>query len=255
MQDDRVDFLAYTNASREHIYDLKFYKGFHVVRDPRDVVTSAYFSHLHSHGVTGWPELEPHRKALQKLNKEEGFFLEMEFSRQEFQDMYEWNYDQRNVLEVKMENLIRDPKHGFDQILRFLDLLDSAATGSRRSWKRLATAKMNRLNQRGRRFMPARLPLFPVPRLRMDTLPEPTLAHIIEAKGFRKLSGGRKRGQENVKSHYRKGVPGDWRNHFSDAHVRYFKEHFGDLLIKLGYESDNEWSQHSIRSSNRAPGE
>ena len=36
-------------------------------------------------------------------------------------------------------------------------------------------------------------------------------------------------------------MPGDWANHFEAEHVAYFKEHYGGLLIKLGYEKDDDW--------------
>ena len=40
----------------------------------------------------------------------------------------------------------------------------------------------------------------------------------------------------------RKGVVGDWRNHFTEEHVRQFKAGCGELLIELGYERDLAWS-------------
>lgn len=40
---------------------------------------------------------------------------------------------------------------------------------------------------------------------------------------------------------FRKGVIGDWRNHFSDEHVAVFKEVTGRHLIALGYETDLDW--------------
>ncbi len=40
---------------------------------------------------------------------------------------------------------------------------------------------------------------------------------------------------------YRKGIVGDWRNHFSEDHRRVFKQVAGDLLIRLGYEKDTNW--------------
>jgi hypothetical protein len=40
---------------------------------------------------------------------------------------------------------------------------------------------------------------------------------------------------------FRKGVSGEWRQHFTQAHVSMFKECAGDLLIKLGYETDLNW--------------
>ena len=40
---------------------------------------------------------------------------------------------------------------------------------------------------------------------------------------------------------FRKGQPGNWREHFTEANKTLFKEKTGDLLIRLGYEEDNEW--------------
>jgi hypothetical protein len=40
---------------------------------------------------------------------------------------------------------------------------------------------------------------------------------------------------------FRKGQPGNWREHFSEANKVLFKEQAGDLLLRLGYEKDNDW--------------
>ncbi|MEW6636194.1 MAG: sulfotransferase domain-containing protein [Actinomycetota bacterium] len=40
---------------------------------------------------------------------------------------------------------------------------------------------------------------------------------------------------------FRKGQTGDWRNHFTEAHRHAFKEETGDLLVRLGYERDQNW--------------
>ncbi len=40
---------------------------------------------------------------------------------------------------------------------------------------------------------------------------------------------------------FRKGVIGDWKHHFSEEHKRAFKEIAGQLLVDLGYESDEKW--------------
>lgn len=40
---------------------------------------------------------------------------------------------------------------------------------------------------------------------------------------------------------FRKGIIGDWKNHFKDYHKDLFKEIAGDLLIKEGYEKDLNW--------------
>ena len=40
---------------------------------------------------------------------------------------------------------------------------------------------------------------------------------------------------------FRKGKTGGWREYFTDEHKQLFKEVTGDLLIKLGYEKNNDW--------------
>lgn len=42
-------------------------------------------------------------------------------------------------------------------------------------------------------------------------------------------------------STFRKGVIGDWRNHFTEQHKSIFKELAGPQLIELGYERDLDW--------------
>ena len=44
------------------------------------------------------------------------------------------------------------------------------------------------------------------------------------------------------KSHtFRSGKTGGWKEHFTDAHKKLFKDVAGDLLIRLGYEKTNDW--------------
>ena len=40
---------------------------------------------------------------------------------------------------------------------------------------------------------------------------------------------------------YRRGLIGDWRNHFRQEHKTLLKEQAGRWLIKLGYEQSNDW--------------
>jgi len=63
----------------------------------------------------------------------------------------------------------------------------------------------------------------------------------VEEASFEKLSGGRRRGDEDPTSLLRKGVSGDWRDAFTERDKRIFKEEAGDLLVELGYEKDHGW--------------
>jgi hypothetical protein len=40
---------------------------------------------------------------------------------------------------------------------------------------------------------------------------------------------------------FRSGKTGEWKKHFTPEHMKLFKDVAGDLLIRLGYEKDNDW--------------
>jgi sulfotransferase 6B1 len=40
---------------------------------------------------------------------------------------------------------------------------------------------------------------------------------------------------------FRSGKTGEWKKHFTEEHKTIFKEVAGDLLMRLGYEKDNDW--------------
>lgn len=40
---------------------------------------------------------------------------------------------------------------------------------------------------------------------------------------------------------FRKGQPGNWREHFTPANKARFKDCTGDLLVRMGYEKDQDW--------------
>jgi len=70
---------------------------------------------------------------------------------------------------------------------------------------------------------------------------EAVLKQAILSCRFEQFSGGRQRGEEDVHSHFRKGVSGDWRQYFTAPVKAAFKERFGDVLIACGYEKSNDW--------------
>lgn len=71
---------------------------------------------------------------------------------------------------------------------------------------------------------------------------------IVFRNRFERLSAGRKlwqnrrkQGESDNRSHFRKGIVGDWRNYFNDNHRQVFKEIAGEALIELGYETSLDW--------------
>jgi hypothetical protein len=189
-------FLCYTNAERRFVSRLENFVGVHVVRDPRDVIVSAYFSHLYSHPLYG--KLGEWRERLESVPEREGLMLELEDRVYQFRAMLNWDYQQPNVLELRMEDITVHADEAVPRILEFLGLS------------------------------------------RHPGLDDTVVQGIVEAGAFSQLAG-REPGVEDVTSHYRKGVAGDWVNHFAPEHVAYFKEHYNALLLKLGYETSADW--------------
>ena len=73
-----------------------------------------------------------------------------------------------------------------------------------------------------------------------ETLDEAVAYAIVEKYSFKKQTN-RDPGAENEKAFLRKGISGDWRNHFSMDDRRLFCEYAGDELELLGYETGGPW--------------
>jgi hypothetical protein len=67
-------------------------------------------------------------------------------------------------------------------------------------------------------------------------VPDDVLQELLADHSFAILSGGRQPGEQDVTSHYRKGVAGDWRHCFTAAHVDKLKAITNDLVTLTGYE-------------------
>lgn len=63
--------------------------------------------------------------------------------------------------------------------------------------------------------------LFCVPPFMVD---EQVIRAAYEKFSFKNMSGGRKPGAEDQKSFFRKGVSGDWQNHFNEQEAALFQK-------------------------------
>lgn len=228
--DQGTKFLLYINAQDHFVNQIQEpVKGFHVIRDPRDCIVSAYYSHRKSHPVDGWPELVEHRNNLQSLTTEEGLLAEITFSFQLLTDgiplsplvsMGDWNYKRPNILELKYEDMINNSDAFFLQIFQFLGLLSSDRV---EAFGRVAKKVIRNRN------------------LYTPTIGRSNLAHIISANSFSTLSDGRLPGAQNTASHYRKGIAGDHKELFTPKVKEKFIDTYPGLLQKLGYEASDDW--------------
>lgn len=238
----RVEFLSYGNADFSTVKPLigSRLRAFHYVRDPRDIVVSAYFSHKSTHSTEQWPELVEYRERLRNCSKDEGLFLELEFRRAQFEEMRSWNTlsESDGIRQYRMEDLSKRPFESFLEMFEFLEFLDD---------ERYTPSKRIRflLGKAAARVEAALGSNIRVPR-GLDKLPTERVLGIVSERNFQRLSGGRKQGQEHKGSHYRKGVHADWLNHFSPEHLQSFKENYGDLVLQYGYETDADWDLQYI---------
>jgi hypothetical protein len=180
------------NASWSTVDDIvklgTAFHGIHLVRDPRDLLVSAYFSHKFSHSTNGWPSLATHRYRLKSLTFEDGLLLEIDFNKSVFEAMADWKLNPF-ILELRYESVI-------EAELKYIQLICDWF-----EWN----------------------------------IPYHELLAIVNAATFRVLAS-RNRGEEDLYSHYRKGVANDWMNYFTPAVKQVFYSLYEPLLLKWGYE-------------------
>lgn len=232
IEEPTADILYFGNANAatiELLAECDAYRGFHVIRDPRDILISGYFSHRYSHSIQGkWgPQLAEHRQRLEvQPSIEDGLLLELDFASRTFANIAGWCYDNPNIYETRFEVLTTDPWKVYLEAFQFLGL-----TTPRWGLPTLASMATAAILYK----------LFRRPIRQRNCLPQPLLRRILAQHAFERRAGGRARGQEDMRHHYRKGVAGDWCTYFTPRVTDAFKTRYGDLLIHLGYETSKDW--------------
>ena len=194
-----MDFLLLTDYSRGML-DLGSLdvRGFHVIRDPRDLLVSVYFSHRYSHSESH-EEIARNRAQLAGRDDQEGLRYMMDesaFFNRVVEEFGAWNYERDNFFETTFEKLTGGPERAFRAIFDFLGL----------------------------------------------EVGERELRAVLDRNSFSNLKDAwAARNPAAEVNHYRRGVSGDWKLHLDGEAKEVFRERYGNLLVKLGYESDDRW--------------
>ena len=100
----------------EEIEKPEKYKTFFVMRDPRDIVVSWYYSMLKTHILMG--KVGKYRNVLQSTNYDDGIIYCIKTLALKFAGMRTWMYNQDDskVLIIKFEELTENPVAGFKKI-------------------------------------------------------------------------------------------------------------------------------------------
>lgn len=169
------------------------YRTFFILRDPRDIVVSWYFSTLYSHGPS--PHIERCRRALEEVSLEDG--LRYSIDTIEGFGLFD---GQKSWVEGVTE----------DESARIFFYEDFAADNlvfCRELFEYLDVS-----------------------------LPDSQWKTLLKRNSFETYTGGREAGKEDIHSHYRRGVAGDWERYFTDRVISHFQAVTGDLVEILGYE-------------------
>jgi len=193
------------------------YRGSHMIRDPRDIVLSAYNYHLWTDEkwvnkpIKDLPadmskvwSLLPinqikdmtYKEYLNSLSREEGILAEMKrVSTTTIKEIVEWNYLDPNIIEFKYEDIMQNEDDVFRKLFTHYGFKEDDVE------KAVKVAEKCSFNKRSKREV----------------------------------------GEVDNKSHLRSGKLRQWEEEYNADHVACFKELHGQDLIHLGYEKDLNW--------------
>lgn len=224
--DNSNDINILNNANTSNLNEYKNFKAIHLIRDPRDIVISGYYSHLKTHESSGWDRLIEHRKVLKRSTFKEGLIHEIDWLEPYFHDIENWDFSNKNVLELKFEEITKEID--LIKILKHLDFYDNSYLNLIKYPFKMIINKLH--NKKILYF-----------NFKNIKLTKRVAKKITQRNTFKAVSGGRNKGIENLNSHYRKGISGEWKEVFDDELKEIFKKKYPNILLKTGYEKDNNW--------------
>jgi len=178
------------------------FRGSHLIRDPRDLLISAYFYHLRT--AEAWcalpnPEhgsLPPdvsYQQHLCSLDQEQGLLCELNnVSGRIIQRMTEWDYSNPNILELRYEQVVGNERATFQRLFEWYGFNTDKAIQAADIADGMALKNA-----------------------------DPNSAMVRHARPGSRI--------------------GQWQDYFTPAVKQAFKHKYGEALINLGYCKDTHW--------------
>ncbi|MDJ0844341.1 sulfotransferase domain-containing protein [Crocosphaera sp.] len=220
------DVILFGNSVLDIADITTSFVGVHIIRDPRDIIVSAYLYHRRTsekwcinknfslevpithprvpysqqHKSEEWKikylkslKGMSYQENLLSMSQKNGLFFEMNnYGSWIIEDMKNWNYNCPNILEIKFEQLMTNYDNNFRLIFEYLG------------------------------FSQAEI------KIGLDIASKHDL--------------GRKSAKEiELMSHVSSPKTSKWKDYFEEAHKEFFINKFGNVLIQLGYENDHNW--------------
>lgn len=116
-----------------------YLKGSHIIRDPRDLLVSGYKYHkwcdepwanvplkenmhyylrLHKYNIQKDISTWSYRRLLNEVDRETGLKIELNFRSFSFQCMYEWNYHDPKIMELRYEEIFGNESPVFKELFK-----------------------------------------------------------------------------------------------------------------------------------------
>ena len=220
----RTDIAFFRSSRLFEAQDLtdRPFRGSHLIRDPRDVVVSGYFYHLwtaeqwaHESDGHSWGGLS-YQQYLNSVDRRQGLLAEIEHcAGTTLADMAAWDYARPQFLELRYEEVMADEQGQFARLFHFYGF-DAEAV-------EVGLAAVTRVS------------------IHSETTPDDQDQPPEATEEAQALPPTATEDAEHPRRHVRSGKSGQWRRYFDDAHVERFKELTGDLVVRLGYESEPDW--------------
>ena len=206
LPDLAADIVFFGNATYRFASEHDLF-GCHVIRNPLNLIVSAYYSHLETHPLFGgWPALLLQRDLLKSVGKEDGMFLTLTFLERAdigkrwigpLLALRQWDYTDRRFETLKMEDVVARPEFFLRPVLSLL-------------------------NENGHVHLP-----------------------LDSEMAFSNFSGGREPGDIDNSSHYRSGSEDSWKGELPTAIVRYIRTRFDDFMERF-YPDSAAWIDDHI---------